>query len=125
MLRFLGLHHMPTVSIISRQLSKVNDRTIGGIKRLQQNLVIEALVRELLATSSLDFDGPVPGTCRHAEGMANVFNKKKVQELRSTARKTSLANAQVSSLRERLLKVAVWVQRSTRHVVLHLPDAAP
>jgi hypothetical protein len=76
-LRFLGLNQMPTVSTISRQLSKVDDRSIGGIERLQQNLVIEALVREQLATITLDFDGSVLGTCRHAEGVANGFNKKK------------------------------------------------
>lgn len=76
-LRLLGLHHMPTVSTISRQLSTVNDRSIGGIERLQQNLVIEALIREQLATITLDFDGSVLGTCRQAEGVANGFNKKK------------------------------------------------
>jgi len=76
-LRLLGLHHMPTVSTISRQLSMVDDRSIGGIERLQQNLVIEALIREQLATITLDFDGSVLGTCRQAEGVANGFNKKK------------------------------------------------
>ena len=76
-LRFLGLHQMPTVSTISRQLGEVDDRSIDGIERLQQNLVIEALVREQLATITLDFDGSVLGTCRHAEGVANGFNKKR------------------------------------------------
>ena len=49
MLPLLGLHCMPTVSTISRQMSTVDDRSIRGIRgieRLQQNLVIEALVRE-------------------------------------------------------------------------------
>lgn len=76
-LRLLGLKHMPTVSTLSRQLGAVDDRSIGGIERLQQNLVIEALVREQLATITLDFDGSVLGTCRHAEGVASGFNKKK------------------------------------------------
>jgi len=35
------------------------------------------LVREQLSTITLDFDGSVLGTCRHAEGVANGFNKKK------------------------------------------------
>lgn len=69
-LRLLGLHHMPTVSTISRQLSTVDDRSICGIERLQQNLIIEALIREQLATITLDFDGSVLGTCRHAKGVA-------------------------------------------------------
>ena len=48
-----------------------------------------------------------------------------MQELRIKAACTSLAHAQVSTLRERLLKLAVWVERSTRRYVLHLPDSAP
>lgn len=76
-LRLLGLHHMPTVSTISRRMCAVDDRSINGIECLQQNLVIEALAREQLATITLDFDGSVLGTCRQAEGVANGFNKKK------------------------------------------------
>jgi len=76
-LRLLGLRCMPTVSTISRRLSAVDDRSVKGIERLQQNLVITALVREKLSTITLDFDGSVLGTCRHAEGVANGFNKKK------------------------------------------------
>ena len=76
-LRLLGLTRMPTVSTISRQLSTVDDRSIRGIERLQQNMVIDALTREQLATITLDFDGSVLGTCRHADGVASGFNKKK------------------------------------------------
>lgn len=47
------------------------------------------------------------------------------QELRLQARGTSLEQAQVSTLRERLLKLGAWVQRSTRRIVLHLPQNAP
>lgn len=76
-LRLLGLTCMPTVSTISRQLSTVDDRSIRGIERVQQNMVVDALAREQLATITMDFDGSVLGTCRHAEGVANGFNKKK------------------------------------------------
>ena len=76
-LRLLGLRSMPTVSTISRHLSTADDRSVSGIERLQQNLVIDGLVREQLSTITLDFDGSVLGTCRHAEGVANGFNKKK------------------------------------------------
>jgi Transposase DDE domain group 1 len=44
-----------------------------------------------------------------------------MQELRLKARGTECASAQVSTLRERLLKLGVWVQRSVRRIVLHLP----
>jgi len=76
-LRLLGLNRMPTVSTISRRLNAVDDRSIRGIEHLQQNLVIDALAREKLATITLDFDGSVLGTCRHAEGVAKGFNSKK------------------------------------------------
>jgi hypothetical protein len=47
------------------------------------------------------------------------------QELQRHAPHTTGATAQVSTLRERLLKVAVWVERSVRRIVLHLPSAFP
>jgi hypothetical protein len=46
-----------------------------------------------------------------------------MQELRLSARGGQCARAQVSTLRERLLKLGVWVERSVRRIVLHLPDA--
>lgn len=48
-----------------------------------------------------------------------------MQELRAAAAGTECARAQVSTLRERLLKLGVWVERSVRRVVLHLPQHAP
>ncbi len=47
------------------------------------------------------------------------------QELQRCAQSTPSAAAQVSTLRQRLLKVAVWVERSVRRIVLHLPTAFP
>jgi len=35
------------------------------------------------------------------------------------------AAAQVTTLRERLIKLAVWVQRSARRIVLHFPVSFP
>ena len=48
-----------------------------------------------------------------------------MQELRLKASRTSLANAQVTTLREKLLKQAVWLEISTRRFILHMPDSAP
>jgi hypothetical protein len=48
-----------------------------------------------------------------------------MQELRGCAVGTDCARAQVSTLRERLLKLGVWVQQSVRRIVLHLPQYAP
>jgi len=43
------------------------------------------------------------------------------QEVRRRAARTVCAGAQVTTLRERLVKLAVWVERSARRIVLHLP----
>ena len=46
-------------------------------------------------------------------------------ELRRRAAGTPGADAQVTTLRERLLKLAVWVERSVRRIVLHFPATFP
>jgi hypothetical protein len=48
-----------------------------------------------------------------------------MQELRLRARDTCCARSQVSTLRDRLLKLGVWIETSVRRVVLHLPMGAP
>ncbi len=48
-----------------------------------------------------------------------------LQELRRRAAGTGCAQAQVTTLRDRLLKLAVWVDGSVRRLVLHLPRTAP
>jgi hypothetical protein len=45
------------------------------------------------------------------------------QELRR--RTATTAAAQVTTLRERVVKLAVWVERSARRIVLHLPQTFP
>ena len=48
------------------------------------------------------------------------------QALQSVARAPPPSgSAQVWTLRERLVKIAVWVERSVRRIVLHLPQAFP
>ena len=48
-----------------------------------------------------------------------------LQEVRRRAHGTACATAQVATLRERLLKLAAWVERSVRRFVVHLPQFAP
>ncbi len=48
-----------------------------------------------------------------------------MQELRLRARNTAYRRAQVSTLRDRLLKLAAWVEVSARRVVVHLPSSYP
>jgi len=47
------------------------------------------------------------------------------QELQRRAHRTACADAQVLTLRERLIKLAGWVERSVRRIVLHLPATFP
>ncbi|HKZ72941.1 MAG TPA: IS1380 family transposase [Steroidobacteraceae bacterium] len=48
-----------------------------------------------------------------------------MQELRLRAARTAFRNAQVNTLRERLLKLGAWVECSVRRIVLHLPQRFP
>jgi hypothetical protein len=45
------------------------------------------------------------------------------QELRLRAARTAFRSAQVSTLREHLMKLGAWVESSVRRIVLHLPAA--
>jgi hypothetical protein len=47
------------------------------------------------------------------------------QTLQQYAQRTAAAGAQVSTLRERLIKLAVYITRSARRIVLHLPRTCP
>ena len=76
-LRILGVSFMPSVSTVSRHLSSVDDRGVRKFQCLQQQMVIEAIVREKLSRVTMDFDGSVLGTCRYAQGAASGFNRKK------------------------------------------------
>ncbi len=47
------------------------------------------------------------------------------QELRLRAARTVLRTAQVSTLREQLMKLGAWIESSVRRIVLHLPQSFP
>jgi Transposase DDE domain group 1 len=47
------------------------------------------------------------------------------QGLRLAARGTRWATAQITTLREQLLKLGVWLERSVRRIVVHVPSAFP
>lgn len=48
-----------------------------------------------------------------------------MQEVRLAAKGTSCERAQVSTLRDRLIKLGAWVEVSVRRIVVHLPKSAP
>jgi hypothetical protein len=75
--RVLGLKRLPDVSTISRSLRSADKLSVEKIRRESRDLVIERLSAEGLSRVTLDFDGSVQSTGRHAEGTAVGFNKQK------------------------------------------------
>lgn len=90
-----------------------------------QRAPIENRIKELLYGLNIDRTSCTRFFANQLRGLLTLSAYILFQELRLNARRTELANAQVSTLRERLLKLAVWVKRSTRRIVFHLPDSAP
>ena len=75
--RTVGLRHLPAVASISRRLSTTDATSVERLRALNRRLVLERLAHHRLARITLDFDGSVLSTQRHAEGTAVGFNKKK------------------------------------------------
>jgi hypothetical protein len=75
--RLLGLKRLPDVSTISRSLGSADEASVEKVRDESRSLVIERLSAEGLSRVTLDFDGSVLSTRRHAEGTAVGFNKKK------------------------------------------------
>ncbi len=75
--RVLGLKRLPDVATISRALSSADEASVEKVRGESRNGVIERLCAEGISRVTLDFDGSVLSTGRHAEGTAVGFNKKK------------------------------------------------
>ena len=75
--RVLGLKRLPDVSTVSRSLSSADERSVGNVRAESTTVVLERLETVGLASVTLDFDGSVLSTGRHAEGTAVGFNKTK------------------------------------------------
>lgn len=90
-----------------------------------QRAPIENRIKELLYGLNIDRTSCRRFFANQLRGLLTLSAYVLFQELRLKAAETCLANAQVNTLRERLLKMAVWLKRSTRRIVLHLPDSAP
>jgi hypothetical protein len=76
-LRTLGLQQLPSVPTVSRLLADFNRQSVDALRRCVAELVLERLAKLRLPTLTLDFDGSVLSTKRHAEGTAVGFNKQK------------------------------------------------
>jgi hypothetical protein len=86
---------------------------------------IENRIKELLYGLSIDRTSCTSFLANQFRVLMAAASYVLMQELRLKARHTSLHRAQVGTLRERLLKMAVWVEKSTRRYVIHMPDTAP
>ena len=73
----LGLKRLPDVATISRMLKDADARTVKRLRRLLGDMLFERLATLGLSRITLDFDGSVQSTRRHAEGTAVGYNKKR------------------------------------------------
>jgi len=76
-LRVLGLKQMPSVPTVSRLLGGFDSRSATAVRGCVRELVLDRIATLGLRTLTLDFDGSVLSTKRHAEGTAVGFNKHK------------------------------------------------
>lgn len=77
MCRVLGVSQLPDVGTVSRTLAAATRTSVEGLRGEIRGLVLERLAKLQLATVTLDFDGSVQSTRRHAEGSAVGYNKKR------------------------------------------------
>lgn len=75
--RLLGLRQLPDVATLSRMLKEADARSVANLRQLLRELLFQRLRQLALPRITLDFDGSVQSTMRHAEGTAVGFNKKK------------------------------------------------
>ncbi len=75
--RLLGLERLPDVATVSRMLKEAGPRSVENLRRLLREMIYERLAVLGVSRITLDFDGSVQSTRRHAEGTAVGYNKKR------------------------------------------------
>jgi hypothetical protein len=75
--RLLGLKRLPDVATLSRMLKEADARSVENLRRCMREMVFQRLILLGLTRLTLDFDGSVQSTRRHAEGTAVGYNKKR------------------------------------------------
>lgn len=75
--RLLGLDRLPDVATLSRMLRNADAKSVRNLRRLLRDLLLQRLADLGTTRLTLDFDGSVQSTRRHAEGTAVGFNKKR------------------------------------------------
>ena len=75
--RLLGLRRLPDVATVSRMLKNADAKTVKHLRRLLAEMIFQRLEALGLTRLTLDFDGSVQSTRRHAEGTAVGYNRKR------------------------------------------------
>lgn len=73
--RIVGVAKLPDVATISRTLCAATTREVLRLRVFLRRLVLDRMAKLGLRTVTLDFDGSVLSTRRHAEGSAIGYNK--------------------------------------------------
>jgi hypothetical protein len=73
--RIIGVRKLPDVSTVSRTLEQIDPRGLLNLRALSRNIVLDRLATERCPRVTIDFDGSVISTKRHAEGTAVGYNK--------------------------------------------------
>ena len=73
----LGLRRLPSVPTLSRMLGEFDQEALDKQREMNREMVLLRLREEKISRVTLDFDGSVLSTSRHAEGSAVGFNKQK------------------------------------------------
>ena len=68
--RILGPEQLPDVSAVSRSLADADEKSVAKVRRESRHLIMERLTQERFSRVTLDYDGSVLVTGRHAEGTA-------------------------------------------------------
>lgn len=76
-LEVLGLKRLPSVPTVSRMLREFDPTCVERQRELNRDLILSRLCDGNINRITMDFDGSVQSTSRHAEGTAVGFNKKK------------------------------------------------
>ena len=76
-MRVCGLSVLPDASTVSRNLGDADEDSVKQLRKLLREICIHRIEAERFARITVDFNGSVPSTKGHAEGVAVGFNKQK------------------------------------------------
>ncbi len=94
-------------------------------KRYRQRGDVENRIKELLHGMQIDRTSCTRFWANQFRVLLTAAAYVLMQELRLKARRTGCARAQVTTLRERLIKIGVWIEVSVRRIVFHFPTSYP